>query len=122
LELPENPKDRIKIQLPVIEEGVGRISEVARILGIPSTDPEEALLGCFRIRLAHKQLENTLDFNSIKTVIRGTEDQLEHLKKRGLHPSNMGGIIDTPATVAINDVWGLDDQPPKPMPKFFVFE
>lgn len=122
LELPENKKDTIKVQLPIIDTGVGRLSEVARILGIPSTEPEAAILACFRIRLGHKQLENSLDFSSIKSVIRGTEAELETLKEKGLHPSNMGGILDTPESVGSSEVWGLEDECPDGMAKFFLFE
>ena len=122
LELPEKSEDTLKIELPVIEEGVGRISEVAKILGVPSTEPADAILAFFRIRLGHKVLENTLDFDSIKTVIRGTKDSMAILKKKGLHPTNMGGILDTPDTVRMSDVWGLEDDAPEEMPHFFVFE
>ena len=122
LDLPEDKKETIKIQLPIIEEGVGRLSEVAKILGVPSTKPEDAILAFFRIRLAHKQLENTLDFDSIKTVIRGTKESLEILKKKGLRPSNMGGILDTPETLRMSEVWGLDETAPEVMPRFFVFD
>jgi hypothetical protein len=122
LELPKNKKDTLKIQLPVIDEGVGRLSEVARILGLPSTEPADAVLAFFRIRLAHKQLENTLDFDSIKTVIRGTKTDLELLKKKGMQPTNMGGIMDTPETIRMSDIWGLEDPAPELMPQFFVFE
>tara|TARA_R110000782_G_scaffold53221_16_gene113523 strand:- start:1704 stop:2318 length:615 start_codon:yes stop_codon:yes gene_type:complete len=122
LELPEKTKDRLKIELPIIEEGVGRISEVAKILGVPSTEPADAILAFFRIRLAHKMLENTLDFESIKTVIRGTKDSMAILKKKGLHPTNMGGILDSVETVRMSEVWGLEDDAPEEMPQFFVFE
>ena len=122
LELPEKAEDRLKVELPVIEEGVGRIIEVAKILGVPSAEPADAILAFFRIRLAHKTLENTLDFNSIKTVIRGTKDSMAILKKKGLHPTNMGGILDTTETVRMSDVWGLEDDAPEEMPNFFIFE
>jgi hypothetical protein len=122
LELPEDKKETLKIELPVIEEGVGRISEVAKILGVPSTEPADAILAFFRIRLAHKILENTLDFDSIKTVIRGTKDSMAILKKKGLHPTNMGGVLDTPDTVRMSEVWGLEEDAPEEMPQFFVFE
>ncbi len=122
LDLPKDKKETIKVQLPIIKEGVGRLSEVAKILGVPSTKPEDAILAFFRIRLGHKQLENTLDFDSIKTVIRGTKESFEILKKKGLRPSNMGGILDTPETLRMSEIWGLDDAAPEVMPKFFVFE
>lgn len=122
LDLPEKAEDRLKIELPIIEEGVGRISQVAEILGLPSTEPADAILAFFRIRLAHKILENTLDFESIKSVIRGTKDSLEILKKKGLHPTNMGGIVDLPTTVRMSEVWGLEESAPEEMPHFFVFE
>ena len=122
LETPKEPKETVKVELPVIEEGVGRISEVAKILGIPSSEPEHAILAFFRIRLAHKVLENTLDFNSIKTVIRGTKDSMTVLKKKGLHPENMGGVLDTQETVRMSEVWGLENDPPEEMPQFFIFD
>ncbi len=122
LELPENKKDIIKIELPVIEEGVDRIVQVAKILGIPSFGPADAILAFFRIRLAHKTLENTLDFDSIKSVIRGTSASLEILKKKGMQPTNMGGIKDTAETVRVSEVWGLDEPAPEEMPQFFIFE
>lgn len=122
LELPEKAEDRLKIELPIIEEGIGRISEVATILGVPSTEPGDAILAFFRIRLAHKVLENTLDFESIKSVIRGTKDSLAILKTKGMHPTNMGGILDTSDTVRMSEVWGLEDDAPEEMPQFFVFE
>jgi len=122
LDLPENKKDIVKIQLPVLEEGVVRLSEVARILGVPSYEPEDAILAFFRIRLRHKQLEESFDFSSIKTVIRGTEESLEKLKKKGLHPNNMGGVVDSPESIKNKEVWGLDDNCPDGLPKFFVFD
>ena len=122
LELPEKAEDILKIELPIIEEGIGRISEVAKILGVPSTEPCDAILAFFRIRLAHKMLENTLDFESIKSVIRGTKDSLAILKTKGMHPTNMGGILDTADTVRMSEVWGLEDDAPEEMPQFFVFE
>ena len=122
LDLPENKKDIVKIQFPVIEEGVIRICEVAKILGVPSNKPEDAILAFFRIRLWHKQLEECFDFSSIKTVIRGTEESLEKLKKKGLHPSNMGGVVDSPESIKSKEVWGLDDNCPDGLPKFFVFD
>ena len=122
LETPKEPKETVKVELPVIEEGVGRISEVAKILGIPSSEPAHAILAFFRIRLAHKVLENTLDFNSIKTVIRGTKDSMTVLKKKGLHPTNMGGVLDTQETVRMSEVWGLENDPPEEMPQFFIFD
>ena len=122
LDLPKKKKDLLKIELPIIEEGVDRIVEVAKILGIPSVEQADAILAFFRIRLAHKILENTLDFDSIKTVVRGTSASLEILKKKGMQPNNMGGIKDTPETIRMSEVWGLEDPAPEEMPQFFIFE
>ncbi len=122
LDLPTNKKDTLKIELPVIDEGVTRLVEVAKILGIPSVEPADAILAFFRIRLAHKQLENTLDFGSIKTVIRGSKAAIEPLKKKGMQPNNMGGILDTPETIRMSDVWGAEEPAPDDMPQFFIFE
>ncbi|MCZ6803047.1 MAG: hypothetical protein O7D86_03700 [Proteobacteria bacterium] len=116
LDLPENKKDIVKIQLPVIEEGVVRLVEAAKILGIPSSEPEDAILAFFRIRLRHKQLEESFDFSSIKTVIRGTEESLEKLKKKGLRPSKMGGVVDSPESIKSKVVWGLEEECPPGLP------
>lgn len=121
LDLPEDPKEILKIELPIIDQVEDRIVEVAKILGVPSTEAKDAILAFFRIRLAHKQLENTLDFDSIKSVIRGTKASIEVLKKKGMQPTNMGGILDTQETVRMSEVWGLDEPAPEEMPHFFIF-
>ncbi len=111
----------IKIQLPVADGGVERINQVAEILGVPSDKPELAILAFFRIRMGHKLFEEKLDFSKTKAIIRGTKDSLEKLKKKGLYPANMGGVIDTPESVNNNDIWGLEETCPYGMPKFFIF-
>lgn len=55
-----------------MEGAVERIGAVSRILEIPSNLTEMSILAFFRIRLAHKQLEDSLDFTKTKAVIRGT--------------------------------------------------
>lgn len=119
LDLPK--EEIIKIELPLMEGAVERIGEVSRILEIPSNLTEMSILAFFRIRLAHKQLEDSLDFTKTKAVIRGTEASIEKLVDNGLHPTNMGGVVDTPESVDIREVWGLDDNGPTGLPKFFVF-